>query len=97
MILNVREKTVPIRSQITNAYIVFLKMTCSVVTVITHVMRDGQAVVGYASIQTAAPTGARYCTSVSPDLPAQDRRNDRSPRWPEIVRVSAIPRFLPAR
>jgi alkyldihydroxyacetonephosphate synthase len=56
-----------------------------------------QAVVGYASIQTAAPARARHCTSVSPDQPAQDRRNDRSPRWPEIVRVSAIPRFLPAR
>ena len=34
-------KTVPISSQITNAYTVFSKMTCSVVTVITHVTRDG--------------------------------------------------------
>jgi hypothetical protein len=35
-------KTVPISSQITNAYIDFSKMTCSVVTVIAQVMRDGR-------------------------------------------------------
>jgi D(-)-tartrate dehydratase len=46
-IVDVREKTVPISSQIANAYIDFSKMTCSVVAVITDVSRDGAPVVGY--------------------------------------------------
>jgi len=46
-IVDIREKTVPIASAISNAYIDFSKMTCSVVAVITDVIRDGQAVVGY--------------------------------------------------
>jgi D(-)-tartrate dehydratase len=46
-IVDVREKTIPISSQIANAYIDFSKMTCSVVAVITDVLRDGSRVVGY--------------------------------------------------
>ena len=46
-ILDIREKTVPIASSIANAYIDFSKMTCSVVAVITDVVRDGRPVVGY--------------------------------------------------
>jgi len=46
-ILEVRERTVPIGSQIANAYIDFSKMTISVVAVITDVVRDGRRVVGY--------------------------------------------------
>jgi L-alanine-DL-glutamate epimerase-like enolase superfamily enzyme len=46
-ILDVREKTVPISSPISNAYIDFSKMTCSVVAVVTDVVRDGKSVVGY--------------------------------------------------
>src|SRR5258706_12498206 len=46
-IVEIREKTVSIASAITNAYIDFSKMTCSVVALITDVMRDGKAVVGY--------------------------------------------------
>ncbi len=46
-IVEVREKTVSIASPIANAYIDFSKMTCSVVAVITDVMRDGQPVVGF--------------------------------------------------
>ena len=46
-ILEIREKTVSIASPIANAYIDFSKMTCSVVAVVTDVMRDGRRVVGY--------------------------------------------------
>ena len=46
-IVEVREKTVPISSSVSNAYIDFSKMTCSVVALITNVVRDGRPVVGY--------------------------------------------------
>ncbi|MGH7992569.1 MAG: mandelate racemase, partial [Limisphaerales bacterium] len=46
-IVEIREKTVSIASPITNAYIDFSKMTCSVVALITDVMRDGKPVIGY--------------------------------------------------
>src|SRR5208337_523100 len=46
-ILDIREKTVSIASAIANAYIDFSKMTCSVVAVVTDVIRDGRQVVGY--------------------------------------------------
>jgi L-alanine-DL-glutamate epimerase-like enolase superfamily enzyme len=46
-IAQIRERTVPIASPISNAYIDFSKMTCSVVAIITDVVRDGKPVVGY--------------------------------------------------
>ncbi len=46
-IKEIREQTVSIASPITNAYIDFSKMTCSVVAVITDMIRDGKPVVGY--------------------------------------------------
>ena len=46
-IVEIREKTVSIASDITNAYIDFSRMTCSVVAVVTDVIRDGKPVVGY--------------------------------------------------
>src|SRR5213083_2449987 len=46
-IKEIREVTKPIRSDIRNAYIDFSKMTLSVVAVVTDVIRDGAAVVGY--------------------------------------------------
>src|SRR3981189_1933762 len=46
-IVDVREITKPISSPIRNAYIDFTKMTCSVVAVVTDVVRDGKPVVGY--------------------------------------------------
>jgi L-alanine-DL-glutamate epimerase-like enolase superfamily enzyme len=46
-ITEIREKTVSIASPITNAYIDFSKMTCSVVALITDVIRDGKPVIGY--------------------------------------------------
>ena len=46
-ILEIREKTVSIASSIANAYIDFSKMTCSVVAVITDVVRGGNQVIGY--------------------------------------------------
>jgi L-alanine-DL-glutamate epimerase-like enolase superfamily enzyme len=46
-IVEIREITRPIRSNIRNAYIDFSKMTLSLVAVITDVVRDGERVVGY--------------------------------------------------
>jgi len=46
-IMEIREKTVSIASAIANAYIDFSKMTCSVVALMTDVIRDGKPVVGY--------------------------------------------------
>ncbi len=46
-ILDIREKTVSIASPIANAYIDFSRMTCSVVAVVTDVIRDGRPVIGY--------------------------------------------------
>ncbi|GAC1593806.1 MAG: mandelate racemase/muconate lactonizing enzyme family protein [Myxococcales bacterium] len=46
-IVAVQEKTVSIASPIANAFIDFSKMNCSVVAVVTDVIRDGRRVVGY--------------------------------------------------
>src|SRR5512140_253447 len=46
-IVEIREKTCPIASNIRNAYIDFSKMTLSLVAVVTDVVRDGRRVVGY--------------------------------------------------
>ena len=46
-IVEIREKTVSIASPITNAYIDFSKMTCSVVALVTDVVRDGRPIIGY--------------------------------------------------
>ncbi|MEX2632342.1 MAG: mandelate racemase/muconate lactonizing enzyme family protein [Tistlia sp.] len=46
-ILEIREKSVSIASEIANAYIDFSRMTCSVVAVVTDVRRDGRPVVGF--------------------------------------------------
>ena len=46
-IVDLRERTAPIASSIANAYIDFSKMTCSVVAVVTDVVRDGKPVIGY--------------------------------------------------
>src|ERR1700748_545564 len=46
-IVDVREMTASIASPIANAYIDFSKMTCSVVAVVTDVIRDGKPVIGY--------------------------------------------------
>jgi len=46
-IIDIREETRPIRSDIRNAYIDFSKMTLSLVAVVTDVVRGGERVVGY--------------------------------------------------
>ena len=46
-IIDIREATKPIRSDIRNAYIDFSKMTLSLVAVVTDVIRDGKPVIGY--------------------------------------------------
>jgi L-alanine-DL-glutamate epimerase-like enolase superfamily enzyme len=46
-IVDVREITAPISSPISNAYIDFSGMTCSLVAVVTDQARDGRTVIGY--------------------------------------------------
>jgi D(-)-tartrate dehydratase len=46
-IVEIREASVPIASEIRNAYIDFSKMNASVVAVITDVIRDAKPVIGY--------------------------------------------------
>ncbi len=46
-IVEIREVTQPIRTNIRNAYIDFSKMTLSLVAVVTDVVRDGVPVIGY--------------------------------------------------
>src|SRR3712207_4314504 len=46
-IVDIAETTVPIKSEIRNAYIDFSQMTVSVVAIVTDVVRDGRKVVGY--------------------------------------------------
>ena len=46
-IVDIREVTRPIKSNIRNAYIDFSKMTLSLVAVVTDVIRDGKPVIGY--------------------------------------------------
>jgi L-alanine-DL-glutamate epimerase-like enolase superfamily enzyme len=46
-IVDIREVTKPIRSNIRNAYIDFSKMTLSLVAVVTDVVRNSQPVIGY--------------------------------------------------
>jgi len=46
-IVEIRERDVPIRSSIRNAYIDFGRMTISLAAVITDVVREGRPVVGY--------------------------------------------------
>jgi D(-)-tartrate dehydratase len=46
-VADLREVTAPIASPIANAYIDFSKMTCSLVALVTDVVRDGRTVVGY--------------------------------------------------
>jgi L-alanine-DL-glutamate epimerase-like enolase superfamily enzyme len=46
-ITEIREKTVAIASPISNAYIDFSKMTCSVMAVVTDFVRNGKPVIGY--------------------------------------------------
>ncbi|NUZ04776.1 mandelate racemase/muconate lactonizing enzyme family protein [Piscinibacter koreensis] len=46
-IVDIREATKPIKSDIRNAYIDFSRMTLSLVAVVTDVVRDGKPVIGY--------------------------------------------------
>src|SRR5258707_3798890 len=47
-ILDIRERAVPLRSQLKNSSFDFSEMTTSVVAVITDVVRDGRPVAGFA-------------------------------------------------
>lgn len=58
-IIDIKEQPKPISSSIRNAFIDFSKMDCSVVAIITDVIKDGKPVVGYGfnSNGRYAPTG----------------------------------------
>ena len=60
-ITEIRETTVPIGSAIRNAYIDFSVMTCSVVALVTDVVRDGAPVIGY-----GFNSNGRYGTTMEP-------------------------------
>src|SRR6187402_3136808 len=47
-IVDIRERAIPLKSNIANSSFDFSEMTTSVVAVITDVVRDGRPVVGYA-------------------------------------------------
>jgi L-alanine-DL-glutamate epimerase-like enolase superfamily enzyme len=68
-IIDIRETTVPLRSQLANSSFDFSEMTTSVVAVITDVVRDGAPVTGFAFNSTGrcaggAPNRARFIPSV---------------------------------
>ncbi len=46
-IVDIVEKTVSLKSNIRNAYVDFSQMTCSVVAVVTDLIKDGKPVIGY--------------------------------------------------
>jgi len=46
-IVDIRERTLPIATPVRNAYIDFMRMTVSLVAIVTDVVRDGRRVVGY--------------------------------------------------
>jgi L-alanine-DL-glutamate epimerase-like enolase superfamily enzyme len=75
-ILEIREKTVPISSPIANAYIDFSKMTCSIVAVVTDVVRDGAPVVGYGFNSNGRyGQGALLRERLSPRLAEADQKS----------------------
>ena len=47
-IVDIRERAVPLKSNIANSSFDFSEMTTSIVAVITDVVRDGRLVVGFA-------------------------------------------------
>ena len=46
-IVDIREKTVPIEADMSNAFINFSKMTVSVLAIVSDETRDGEPVIGY--------------------------------------------------
>jgi D(-)-tartrate dehydratase len=75
-IVDIREKTVPIRSEIRNAFIDFSQMTCSVVAVETDVIRDGRPVVGFGFNSNGRyAQGSMMRERFFPRLRAADPRN----------------------
>ena len=72
-VTQIREKTALIASPISNAYIDFSKMTCSVVAVVTDVVRNGMPVVGY-----GFNSNGRYLGSAPRENPISIVRCERS-------------------
>jgi D(-)-tartrate dehydratase len=88
-IVEIREITRPIRSNIRNAYIDFSKMTLSLVAVITDVVRDGERVVGYGFNSNGRyGQGALMRERFIPRLLEADPKSlldERGVLWPERI------------
>ena len=75
-IVDIREATRPIKSEIRNAYIDFTKMTLSLVAVLTDVVRDGKRVVGYGFNSNGRyGQGALICERFRPRILEADPRS----------------------
>ena len=63
-ILSVHEGVVPISSSIRNAWIDFSSMDCSIVAIVSDVVRDGEPVVGLrVQLQRPLQRRARSCAA----------------------------------
>jgi hypothetical protein len=92
-IVDVRERTVSIASPIANAFIDFSKMTCSIVAVVTDVVRDGAPVVGYGFNSDGRYARVRsYASGCSRDSPRLTRRTCLTTPAPTSIRSAFGPR-----
>src|SRR5690349_2807407 len=72
-ILDIREKAIPLRSNLRNSSFDFSEMTTSIVAVITDVKRDGRPVVGFAFNSTGRyACGAQMRARFIPRILAAD-------------------------
>ncbi|MFB5662436.1 mandelate racemase/muconate lactonizing enzyme family protein [Alteribacillus sp. HJP-4] len=86
-ITDIREKAVPIKSDISNAFIDFSKMNASVVAIVTDVIRNGKPVVGYGfnSNGRYAPSGLLHerfiprLRDAEPDAVLNDAKSNLDP------------------
>ena len=77
-ILSVHEGVVPISSSIRNAWIDFSSMDCSIVAVVSDVVRDGKPVVGYGFNSNGRYSAGEILRRPDPAAPARRRRPRRS-------------------
>ena len=82
-IIDIRERAIPLRSNLRNSSFDFSEMTTSIVAVITDVKRDGRSVVGFAFNSTGryACGGSTWITSRAVRQPPKRTRFSTS--WVE--------------
>jgi len=95
-IVDIREKTVSLRSDIADAVIDFGEMTCSIVAVVSNIVRDGRPLVGYGFGSSGrygqgAPIRERFVPRLKasdPDdlLDATGRNFDPARMWDVMMR-----------